>query len=48
MFPSMTYDTRTDGFSKASFLWRFYRYERHPGNVGADLDLLFLPLKRAR
>lgn len=48
IFPSITYDTHADGFSKTSFLWRFYRYERHPGNGGTDLDLLYLPLKRAR
>ena len=44
IFPSITYDTHTDGFSKTSFLWRFYRYEKHP-NGAVDLDLLFLPLK---
>ncbi len=47
IFPGITYDTRADGFSKTSFLWRFYRYERHPEG-GVDLDLLFLPLSRAR
>ncbi len=47
VFPSITYDTHPDGFSKTSFLWRLYRYERHPDG-GVDLDLLFLPLRRAR
>ena len=47
IFPGITYDTRADGFSKTSLLWRLYRYERHPGG-GVDLDLLFLPLSRAR
>lgn len=46
LFPAITYDTRTDGFSKVSFLWRLYRYERHPEG-GVDLDLFFLPLSRA-
>jgi len=45
VFPAITYDHKTDGFKKVSFLWRFFRYER-----GADgetkLDALFLPLKR--
>ncbi len=47
IFPAITCDTRTDGFRKTSFLWRLYRYERHPDG-GVDLDVLFLPLKRAR
>lgn len=47
IFPAITYDTRTDGFSKTSFLWRFFRYEKHPEG-GVDLDVFFLPLKRAR
>ena len=46
IFPSITYDTHADGFSKTSFLWRFYRYERHP-NGTIDIDFLFLPLKRS-
>ena len=47
MFPAITHDTRTDGFRQTTFLWRLYRYEKHPDG-GVDLDLLFLPLKRAR
>ena len=47
LFPAITYDTHADGFSKTSFLWRLFRYEKHPGG-GVDVDLLFLPLKRAR
>jgi len=47
LFPAITYDTHADGFSKTSFLWRLFRYEKHAGG-GTDLDLLFLPLKRAR
>lgn len=47
IFPSITYDTHPDGFRKASFLWRLYRYEKHPDG-GVDLDLLFVPLRRAR
>jgi hypothetical protein len=47
IFPAITYDTHTDGFSKTSFLWRLFRYEKRPDG-GVDFDLLFLPLKRAR
>lgn len=47
VFPAITCDVRTDGFSKTSFLWRLYRFERH-SEGGVDLDLLFLPLSRAR
>jgi len=47
LFPFITYDAHTDGFSKTSFLWRLFRYERHPEGA-VDLDLLFLPLRRAR
>ena len=44
MFPAITYDRRTDGFKKVSFLWRFFRYER--GKDGTKLDLLFVPVMR--
>jgi hypothetical protein len=45
VFPSFTYDRKTDGFKKVSFLWRGFRYERAPdGN--RKLDVLFVPLKR--
>ena len=45
VFPAFTYDHKTDGFRKASFLWRVFRFERAPeGN--SKLDILFIPLKR--
>ncbi|MCX6996226.1 MAG: hypothetical protein NTV49_03875 [Kiritimatiellaeota bacterium] len=45
VFPGFTYDRKTDGFKKVSWLWRFFRYER--GQAGAKkLDLLFIPLMR--
>ncbi len=45
VFPSFTYDRKTDGFKKVSFLWRGFRYERAPGG-SSKLDILFVPLKR--
>jgi hypothetical protein len=45
VFPSFTYDRKTDGFKKISFLWRGFRYERAPGG-NSKLDILFIPLKR--
>ena len=45
IFPAITYDRRKDGYSKFSFLWRFFRYERDPGK-GTSLDILFVPLRR--
>jgi hypothetical protein len=44
VFPAITYDRKTDGFKKISFLWRFFRYER--SKDGTKLDLLFIPVKR--
>ena len=45
VFPSFTYDLKTDGFKKVSFLWRGFRYERAPGG-NRKLDVLFVPLMR--
>ena len=45
VFPSFTYDRKTDGFKKVSFLWRFFRYERE-ANGETKVDALFIPLKR--
>ena len=45
VFPSFTYDRKTDGFKKVSFLWRGFRYERAPDG-SRKLDVLFVPLKR--
>ena len=45
MFPAITYDCKTDGFKKTSFLWRFYRNE-HAADGTRKLDVLFIPLMR--
>jgi len=45
VFPSFTYDRKTDGFKKISFLWRGFRYERAPDGH-RKLDILFVPVKR--
>lgn len=45
LFPFITRDTRTDGFRKTSFIWRFYRYERAPDGKVAR-DLFFIPVWR--
>lgn len=45
VFPAFTYDSKKDGYVKASFLWRFFRYERQPEG-GTDVDLLFIPVRR--
>jgi hypothetical protein len=45
IFPAITYDRRKDGYSKFSFLWRFFRYERDP-KKGTYLDILFIPMRR--
>lgn len=44
-FPGFTYDSKTNGYSKTSFLWRFFRYENDPA-VGKKVDLFFIPVWR--
>ena len=44
-FPGFTYDSKTNGYSKSSFLWRFFRYENDP-EEGKKVDLLFIPVWR--
>ncbi|MBR4258752.1 MAG: hypothetical protein IKQ17_06970 [Kiritimatiellae bacterium] len=44
-FPGFTYDSKTNGYSKTSFLWRFFRYENDP-EKGKKVDLLFIPVWR--
>ena len=44
-FPGFTYDSKTNGYSKTSFLWRFFRYENDP-EEGKKVDLLFIPVWR--
>lgn len=46
LFPGITYDRKTDGFKKISWLWRFFRYERSKDG-GKKLDLLFIPFMRS-
>ena len=45
VFPGFTYDSKTNGYSKTSFLWRFFRYENDP-EEGKKVDLLFIPVWR--
>ncbi len=45
MFPFITRDTKKNGYSKTSFLWRFFRHEHDP-EKGTSLDLFFIPLWR--
>ncbi|MBR6022284.1 MAG: hypothetical protein IK066_07690 [Kiritimatiellae bacterium] len=46
VFPGVTWDSREDGYRKASWLWRLFRWER-----GADgrlaVDVLFVPVWRS-
>ena len=39
------YDSKTNGYSRTSLLWRLFRYEKDPVK-GTKLDLLFLPIVR--
>ena len=45
VFPGFTYDSKKNGYSKTSFLWRFFRHEYHP-EKGRAIDLLFIPIWR--
>lgn len=45
MIPFITYDRRQDGFTKYSFLWRVFRWERDPTGK-RKLDLLMIPVLR--
>ena len=45
VFPGFTYDSKTNGYAKTSFLWRFFRYENDPAD-GKKVDLFFIPLWR--
>ena len=47
VFPAIGYDKRADGSWQFSFLWRLFRWGHQTGR-GTDLDLLFIPLSRAR
>ena len=45
VFPGFTYDSKTNGYAKTSFLWRFFRYENDP-EKGTSADFLFIPVWR--
>ena len=45
VFPSFTYDSKANGYTKTSLLWRFFRYERDP-EKGTAADFLFIPIMR--
>jgi len=45
VFPGFSYDRRTNGYEKTSFLWRVFRYENDPAR-GVNLDVLFIPFRR--
>ena len=45
VFPGFTYDSKKNGYSKTSFLWRFFRYENDP-EQGKKIDLFFIPVWR--
>lgn len=45
VFPGFTYDSRKDGYSKTSFLWRIFRYERTKCGR-KNMDIFFIPVLR--
>lgn len=45
MLPGYTYDSKTNGYFKTSFLWRFFRYEEEPGQ-NPQIDFLYIPCWR--
>ena len=45
VFPGFTYDSKTNGYTKTSLLWRLFRYESEP-EKGTSADLLFIPVWR--
>ena len=45
VFPGFTYDSKTNGYTKTSLLWRLFRYESDP-EKGTAADLLFIPIWR--
>ena len=46
VFPGFTYDSKTDGYRKTSFLWRLFRYESDPKTDATAVDFLFIPVWR--
>ena len=45
VFPGFTYDSRRCGYTKTSFLWRFFRHEYDP-EKGCAIDFLYIPIWR--
>jgi len=45
VFPGFTYDSRRDGYTKTSLLWRLFRNEYDP-KKGRKVDFLFVPVWR--
>ena len=45
-FPFFTYDSKTNGFSKTSLLWRLFRNEYDPKTDKRSVDVLFIPVWR--
>ena len=46
VFPGFTYDSRTNGYRKTSWLWRLFRYESDPQSETTAVDFLFVPVWR--
>lgn len=46
VFPGFTYDSKTNGYRKTSFLWRLFRYESDPKTDATAVDFLFIPVWR--
>ena len=45
-FPFFTYDSKTNGYSKTSLLWRLFRNEYDPKTDRRSIDFLFIPVWR--
>ena len=47
IFPAISWARSQDGYHKASFLWRVFRWERDPKKGATAVDFLFIPLWRS-
>ena len=45
MFPGVTWDSRADGYRKAAWLWRLFRWEKD-AEGRTSVDVLFIPVWR--
>lgn len=45
MFPGVTWDSHADGYRKAAWLWRLFRWEKSADGK-TSVDLLFIPVWR--